>query len=349
MNLSHDKAQALLTELGPQWPCQGLRITIGPVSKEVKGESIRPFYCRHRDAADGMFDATADRSSTASKDDGAAATYPLAHEIMHLSRSGTAHSVADLSYSSDADSEPESAFHSIAQLISRSTAELAAHSLTSHDDSSDDESHVASSARDGSSAAVLAAHSLADLLNDSNDIEDEAVSSGQPSDGGGAELYDAHSMACLNGSSGPYLAAHSIKFLSSAEVSPAAIAADLSDTSDLKSCPNPVHLHGGSAADFPPGSAAALSGRRHMPGACLGMPAAAAAHAGTCSRPAVTAPADRGPSTSLAAKQGSLQPGAGGLGQARRIKSALRIRRRLHRLEKGFCAPFEALPAPLQR
>ena len=349
MNLPHDKAQALLTELGPQWPCQGLRITIGPVSKEVKGESIRPFYCRHRDAADAMFDATADRSSTASKEDGAAATHPLAHEIMHLSRSGTAHSFADLNYSSDADSEPESAFHSVAQLIGRSTAELAAHSLTSHGDSSDDESHVASSARDGSSAAVLAAHSLADLLSGSNDTEDEAVSSGQPNNRGGAEIYDAHTMACFNGSSTPYLAAHSIKFLSSAEVSPAASAADLSDTSNIKPCPNPWHLNGGSAANLPPFSAAYLSSQMHMPAACSGVRAAAAAHAGTCSRPTLGTPADRGPSASLAAKQGSLQPGAGGNGRVRRNNSALRIRRRLHRLEKGFCAPAEAPPALLQR
>ena len=293
-----------------------------------------------------MFDATADRSSTASKEDGAAATYPLAHEIMHLSRSGTAHSFADLSYSSDADSEPESAFHSTAQLIGRDTAELAAHSLTSHSDSSDDQSHVAISARDGSHAAVLAAHSLADLLDDG---EDKAVSSGQPNTGDGAELYAAHSMACLNGDSAPYLAAHSIKYLSSVEVSPAASAADLTDSSHFKCCPDPVHMNGGSAADFPPGSAARLSGRMHMPAACSGMRAAAAAHAGTCSRPTVTAPADRGSSTSLAAKQGSLQPGAGGEGRARRNNSALRMRRRLHRLEKGFCAPDGAPPAPLQR
>ena len=295
-------------------PAKGSESELGLLAKEVKGESISPFYCRHRDAADAVFDATADRSSTASKEDGAAATYPLAHEIMHLSRSGTAHSIADLSYcsdaDSDADSEPESAFHSTAQLIGHSTAKLAAHSLIPHSDSSDDESHAASSEHHGSNAAVLAAHSLADLLS----------GSGQPNNDGCAELYAAHSMACLDGSSAPYLAAHSIKYLSSAEVSPAASAADLSDISDIsnvKFCPHPLHLNGSSAAGFPPSSVAHLCGRRHMPAACSGVHAAAAAHAGMQSRPTLSAPADRGPSTSLAAKQGSLQPRAGGNGQAK--------------------------------
>ena len=342
------QSKAVLTDFAPQWPCHGLKVRTGPVSKEVKDENIKPSCCRHRNAPDAVHGAIADcSSSTASKVDGEAATYPPAHNTMHLSRSGAAYSVAKLRYSSDADSDAESACHRTAHVFGTSTAKLAAHSIVAHSDSSADESNTASSGHDGSNAAVLAAHNLADLLSDSSYEEDEAVCDGQL-DGDSAEICAAYSIAHLNGSSAPYLAAHSIKYLSSAERSSAASARLLSDTSCVESCPNPLHLNSGSAADFPPGSVAHLCDRRHMPAASLGMPAAAAAHAGMRSSFMVSAAADSGPSTYLRGKQGSLQLRAEGRGQAARNSSALRIRRRLHRLAKGFCAPAEAPSAPLQ-
>ena len=239
MTSAHDKARHFLQSLPSNGHVCGLQIRTGPVSRDVKGESARSFYRRHTDAPDVAFEAVADCSSTASKDDGAAAMYPLAHGTQHLGMSSTAYCVADLSCSNDAESDAESASHSTAKLFSSTTAELAAHSITAPSDSSDDESHAASLAYKGSTAAVLAARSLADPLSDSSDTGDEAVSGGQLNDGS-AEVCAAHSMAHLNGK-------------------------------------------------------------------------------------------------------------AGGRGAARQSKSAITIRRRLHRLKKGFCAQAEATPAPSQR
>lgn len=207
MTPPHDKARHIPHSLPRNGHASRLKIRIGPVSKEVKGESIKSFYCCHTDAPDTVCGAAAKYSSTAGKDDGAAAKYPLTNGTNHLGRSSTAYCAANLSRSSDAESNTDSASHSTAELFSSSTAELAAHSIIASSDSSDDESHAASSAHKGSNAAVLAAYSLADpLLSDSSDTEDGAVSCGQLNRGS-AEVWAAHSMAHFNGKVGERCAA----------------------------------------------------------------------------------------------------------------------------------------------